>query len=39
MIHRTGEVVIRMRENVQQATIGPIIKATIGPGSVGDTDE
>ena len=39
MIQRTGEVVIRMLENVQQATIGPIIRATIGPGSVVYTDE
>jgi len=28
-----------MLENVQQATIGPIIQATIGPGSVVYTDE
>ena len=39
MIQRTGEVVIRMLENVQQVTIGPIIKATISPGSVIYTDE
>jgi hypothetical protein len=28
-----------MLEDVPQATSGPIIKATIGPGSVVDTDE
>jgi transposase-like protein len=39
MIQRTGEVVIRMLEDVRQTTIGPIIKATIGPGSVVYTDE
>ena len=39
MIPRTGEVVIRMLENVPQATIGPLIQAPIGPGSVVDTDE
>ena len=33
MIQRTGEVVIRMLENVQQATIDPIIRATIRPGA------
>lgn len=39
MIQRTGEVVIRMRENVQQVTIGPLIRAMITPGSVVYTDE
>ncbi len=39
MIQRTGEVVIRMLENVQQTTIDPIIRATICPGSVVYTDE
>ena len=39
MIQRTGEVVIRMLENVQQGTIGPLIRATIAPGSVVSTDE
>jgi len=39
MIQRTGEVVIRMLENVQQATIDPIIRATISPGSIVYTDE
>ena len=39
MIPRTGEVVIRMLETVPPATIGPLIQAPIGPGSVVDTDE
>jgi transposase len=39
MIQRSGEVVIRMLANVQQATIGPLIRAIIAPGSVVDTDE
>jgi transposase len=39
MIQRTGEVVIRMLENVQQVTIGPLIQAMITPGSVVYTDE
>jgi transposase-like protein len=39
MIERGGEVVIRMLENVQQTTIGPLIKATIAPGSLINTDE
>ena len=39
MIRRTGEVVIRMLADVQQKTIGPLIKATIAPGSVVYTDE
>src|SRR3954463_12168423 len=39
MIQRGGQIVIRMLENVQQATIGPRIKATITPGAVVDTDE
>ena len=34
MIERGGEVVIRMLENVQQATIEPLIKATIARGSL-----
>jgi len=32
-------MVIRMLENVQQSTIGPLIKATIIPGAVVHTDE
>jgi transposase-like protein len=39
MLQRTGEVVIRMLENVKQATIGPLIKRTITPGTVIYTDE
>ena len=39
MIQRTGEVVLRMLANVQQATIGPILKATISPGTTVFTDE
>jgi transposase-like protein len=39
MIQRTGEVVIRMLENVQQVTIGPLIRAMLTPGSVVYTDE
>ena len=39
MIPRTGEVVIRMLENIQQVTIGPLIRAMIAPGSVVCTDE
>jgi hypothetical protein len=39
MIQRTGEVVLRMLADVQQKTIGPLIKATIAPGSVVYTDE
>ena len=33
MIQRTDEVALRMRANVQQATIDPILKATISPGT------
>jgi len=39
MIQRTGEVVIRMPADVRQTTIGPLIKATIVPGSTAYTDE
>jgi len=39
MLQRTGEVVIRMLENVQQATIEPLIRRTIAPGAVVYTDE
>ena len=38
MIQRTGEVVIRMPADVRQKTIGPLIKATIAPGSTVSTD-
>jgi len=39
MIQRGGEVVIRMLANVRQATIKPLIKATIAPASLIYTDE
>jgi transposase-like protein len=39
MIQRTGAVVLRMLADVPQKTIGPLIKATIAPGSVVSTDE
>jgi transposase len=39
MIQRGGEVVIRMLEDVKQATIGPLIKRTIAEGSTVYTDE
>ncbi len=39
MLQRGGEVVIRMLENVKQATIGPLIERTIAKGSLVYTDE
>jgi len=39
MFQRGGQVAITMLENVQQATIQPIIQATIQPGSLIYTDE
>jgi transposase len=39
MLQRTGEVVIRMLENVRQATIGPLIQRTIEEGTVVYTEE
>jgi transposase len=39
MIQRTGAVVIGMLADVRQATIGPLIRATIAPGSTVSTDE
>lgn len=39
MFQRSGQVVIRMLENVQQATIKPLIKQTIEAGSLIYTDE
>lgn len=39
MIQRQGAVVIRLLENVQQATIKPLIQATVVPGSQVYTDE
>jgi transposase len=39
MLRRTGEVVIRMLADVKQSTIGPLIRATITPGTTVYTDE
>lgn len=39
MIQRSGEVAIQMLPNVAQATIAPLIKATIIPGTLIYTDE
>lgn len=39
LIERGGEVVIRKMANVKQATIEPVIKATIAAGSQVMTDE
>jgi len=39
MLQRGGEVVIRMLENVRQATIAPLIRATIAAGTQVYTDE
>ena len=39
MIQRSGEVVIRMLANVQQATIEPLLRATIALGTIVYTDE
>ena len=39
MIQRSGEVVIQMLPNVQQATIAPLIKTTVLPGTLVFTDE
>jgi transposase-like protein len=39
LLQRGGAVVIRMLENVQQVTIGPLIEQMIGQGSVIYTDE
>lgn len=39
MIQRGGEVVIRMLENVQQVTIGPLLKQVISAGTTVYTDE
>ncbi|MEI2774284.1 MAG: transposase [Candidatus Competibacter sp.] len=38
MIQRGGAVVVRMLENVQQATIRPLIQAFIAPGTRVHTD-
>jgi ISXO2-like transposase domain len=39
MLQRGGEVVIRMLENVKQATIGPLIDLMIVKGTLVYTDE
>ena len=39
MIQRSGEVVIRMLDNVQQRTIKPLLQATIALGTCMYTDE
>lgn len=39
MIQRQGQVVIQMLANVKQATIAPLIKSTITPGTLIFTDE
>ena len=39
MIQRGGLVVIHLRETVQQPTIEPLIKHTVGPGSLVYTDD
>lgn len=39
MIQRSGEVVIRMLENVQQTTIKPIVLSSIAAGTLVFTDE
>lgn len=39
MIQRGGQVAIQMLDNVQQATIKPVIQSTIAPGTLIYTDE
>ena len=39
MIQRGGEVMIRMLADVKQATIGPLSRRTIAPGTEVYTDE
>jgi transposase len=39
MIQRGGVVVIRLLDNENQTTIGPLIKAFIAPGTLINTDE
>ena len=39
MIQRSGQVVLRMLANVQQATIAPLLRATIAPGTTVYTDD
>ena len=39
MIQRGGQVVIRMFDNVRRKTIEPILRRTIAPGTLINTDE
>jgi transposase-like protein len=39
MIQRGGQVVLRVLDNVRQATIKPIIQQFIKPGTLINTDE
>jgi len=39
MIQRGGEVVVQMLSNVKQATIAPVIKKMVSPGTLIFTDE
>jgi hypothetical protein len=39
MIQRGGQVVIHMLDNVQPATSEPLIRATVAPGTLMNTDE
>jgi hypothetical protein len=39
MIQRSGEVMIRMLENVKQVTIGPLLRSAIAAGGVVSADE
>src|SRR3954451_1542370 len=39
LLQRGGEVVVRMLANVQQATIRPVIEATVAKGALVHTDE
>ena len=39
MSQRCGEVLIQMLANVRQKTIGPLVRATVAPGTRVYTDE
>ena len=39
LLQRGGEVIVRMLANVQQATIRPVIEATVAEGALVHTDE
>ena len=39
LLRRGGDVVVRMLANVQQATIRPVIEATVAKGALVHTDE